>query len=124
MASIFDDINSFSDLLDLQNFSESNDDEPTNSITGSKLTHAWERGIVADKAYVFFIIYMFTSEQDLLNINVEDICVCWSGIGKDGNKAKELKPDVVNKALLDIYYAGLIDIKNIPHILKIEKTDE
>jgi hypothetical protein len=118
----FENINTINDLLDLENYINSNraDEIPQGKITASRLTKAWESGILNDVGYIFLIMTMFIDQEDLLTFSISDIVELWSGQGINGKKPKELKPESVNKALIDIYYADLIDIKNLPDILEIE----
>ena len=122
----FENINTINDLLDLENYINSNraDEIPQGKITASRLTKAWESGILNDVGYIFLIMTMFIDQEDLLTFSISDITELWSGQGINGKKPKELKPESVNKALIDIYYADLIDIKNLPNILEIELNNK
>lgn len=102
------------DLLELQELvkNEPSHEIPQGKITRSFLINAWENNILSDKGYLFLIISMFYSKDELKQLDCNELSELWEGMGIDGKKPKKLEPSSVNKALIDIQDAGIIFIKN------------
>jgi hypothetical protein len=121
-----DDINfihTCNDLLELQEMlkNEPSEELSTGKITRSNLINAWEHGVISsDKTYVFLIIFLFYTKDELKSLVPEEFCLLWEGMGIDGKKPKELKPSSVVKALIDIEDAQIISIKNAQLLYDVE----
>jgi hypothetical protein len=108
-------VNTVDDLLELQKLisNDSSYEVPIGKITRSNLINAWENNILSDKAYVFLIICMFCNTEELSHINIYEISQLWEGMGLiEGKLPKQLRPESINKALIDIQAANIISIQN------------
>jgi hypothetical protein len=115
-------IRTCNDLLELQELikNDSSHEIPQGKITRSFLINAWENNILSDKGYVFLIICMFYSKNELSQLDCNELSELWEGMGINGKKPKKLEASSVNKALIDIQDAGIIFIKNAQSEFNIE----
>jgi hypothetical protein len=83
------------------------------TISKFKLIEAWETGILSDKAYVWLILTLFTEPDNLRELDVYLLSRLWEGVDHDDGKLpKQLKPESINKAIIDIEAANLIRVNN------------